>query len=152
MIQRIQSVYFLLAGILPAFSFCVPMARYSGANGENVYGLTAWALFSENDALCSHPWGIFVFVLLSIVLAFICIFAYKNRIRQIHLSNLLLTSILLSALAFVGYGYFYGNEYGVRFLPSWGFLFPVFAYVFASLGRRAVCKDEELVRAADRIR
>ena len=152
MIQRIQSVYFLLAGILPAFSFCVPMAHYTGANGEVLYSMNVWSMSMINGDILAHPWGIFSFAIISMVMSIVCIFAYKNRIRQIHLSNILLTAILLFALTFVAYGYFYGSEYGVRFLPSWGFAFPVLAYLFATLGRRAVCKDEELVRAADRIR
>ena len=152
MIQRIQSVYFLLAGILPAFSFCVPMARYYDADGQLTYQLTAATMSAVDGATTSHPWGILAFAVISIIMAFICIFAYKNRIKQISLSNLLLTSLLLLALAFVGHGYYYGDELAVRFLPSWGFVFPVLSYVFAFLGRRAVRKDEELVRAADRIR
>ena len=152
MIQRIQSVYFLLAGILPAFSFCVPMAHYVDNNGEAVYSLYAASLMNAQGETLGHPWGILAFVVISIILAFVCIFGFKNRIRQIALSSLLLTSLLLAALAFVAHGYFYGEDLAVRFLPSWGFAFPVLSFIFAMLGRRAVRKDEELVRAADRIR
>ena len=152
MIQRIQSVYFLLAGIIPAFSFCVPMARYYDANGQLAYHLNAASITAADGSVMAYPWGVLVFAVVSIVMAFVCIFGYKNRVKQISLSNLLLTSLLLLALAFVAHGYYFGNEQAVRFLPSWGFVFPVLAYVFAFLGRRAVRKDEELVRAADRIR
>lgn len=152
MIQRIQSVYFLLAGILPAFSFCVPMACYYDANGQLTHRMNALTMSAADGSVLSYPWGILVFAIISIVMAFVCIFAYKNRVKQISLSNLLLTSLLLMALAFVAHGYYLGDELAVRFLPSWGFAFPVLAYVFAFLGRRAVRKDEELVRAADRIR
>lgn len=151
MIQRIQSVYFLLAGILPAFSFCVPMAHYYN-NGNEVASLYAASLTSVEGAVMNHPWGMLTFAVISIVMAFVCIFGYKNRMKQIALGGLLLTSLLLFALCYVAYGYYYGNDMAVRFLPTWGIVFPVVAFVFAILGRRAVRKDEELVRAADRIR
>ena len=151
MIQRIQSVYFLLAGILPAFTFCVPMARYYNEQGAMEMELTPWSLSSVEGVL-SHPWGLLTFTVLSIVMAVVCILGYKNRRRQIALSNLLLTLILILGLTFVAYGYSYGSTQSLRFLPDWGVLFPSFSFIFAILGRNGVRKDEELVRAADRIR
>ena len=151
MIQRIQSVYFLLAGILPAFTFCVPMAQYLTEQGELQYVLNPWAL-SSVEGVVSHPWGLLTFTVLSMVMAVLCIFGYKNRRRQIAMSSLLLTLILILGLTYVAYGYSLGSTHSLRFLPDWGVLFPCFSFIFAILGRSGVRKDEELVRAADRIR
>ena len=152
MIQRIQSVYFLLAGILPAFTFCVPLAKYLDQNGEVVYDLNSVALTSLTGGETSTPWGMMVFAITSIVMAFVCLLSFKNRRMQIAWSNILLTVILLFALTYVAYGYSYGTIHEVRFLPTWGIVFPVLSFLLALLGRRGVHKDEELVRAADRIR
>ena len=151
MIQRIQSVYFLLAGILPAFTFCVPMAQYLNEQGQTELVLTSWSL-SSAEAAVAHPWGILTFTVLSMIMAFVCLFGYKNRRRQIAMSSFLLTLILILGLTFVAYGYSFGSTHALRFLPDWGVLFPSIAFIFAILGRNGVRKDEELVRAADRIR
>ena len=134
MIQRIQSVYFLLAGILPAITFWCPLAVYTGpAVSEPQYVLSALGL-------------------LSLVVAFYALFSYKNRRQQIRIGGWLISSLMLLALSLVAYGYSYAEVRHLDFMPYWGTLLLFFSVFFAILGRRAVRKDEELVRAADRIR
>ena len=154
MIQRIQSVYFLLAGILPAITFWCPLAVYTGpAVSEPQYVLSALGLLSQAEGgLVAYSWGILFFNLLSLVVAFYALFSYKNRRQQIRIGGWLISSLMLSALSLVAYGYSYAEVRHLDFMPYWGILLLFFSVFFAILGRRAVRKDEELVRAADRIR
>lgn len=52
MIQRIQSVYLLMAGLVLAFSFCTPQINFSGADGvvATMYAL-ALRVFPLHSAL-----------------------------------------------------------------------------------------------------
>lgn len=152
MIQRVQSVYFLLAGIFPAFTFCTPMAHYTDRDAAVVYQLTSWAIADMKGKAMAHPWGMVSLAVIVVIFSFVCLMAYRNRLRQIALSNLLISMILIYTLAYVAYGYAYGTSLGLAFLPQWGLVFPALSLVFAFLARRGVCKDEALVRAADRIR
>ena len=85
-------------------------------------------------------------------MAFYALFSYKNRRQQIRIGGWLISSLMLSALSLVAYGYSYAEVRHLDFMPYWGILLLFFSVFFAILGRRAVRKDEELVRAADRIR
>ena len=85
MIQRIQSVYLLLAGIIPAFTFCTPIITFS--NGSS---LMSYAITGTEEHFISCPWGVLAFTVLSILTALFTIFNYKNRPRQIRLCNLFL--------------------------------------------------------------
>ena len=152
MIQRIQSVYFLLAGIFPAFTFCTPMAQYLNGKGEVEYTLNSIGMTATDGTLAAQPWGLLLFTVFTILLGILCIFGYKNRRRQMVMSTLLVSVTLVLALTYVAYGYSYGTSFDLRFLPSWGIVFPVLSFVCTLLARRGIRKDEELVRAADRIR
>lgn len=154
MIQRIQSVYFLLAGIFPAITFWCPLAVYTSPTvSEPQYVLSALGLLSSAEGgTVAHPWGIMFFNVLSLVVAFVALFSYKNRKQQMRIGGWLISSLMLSALSLVAYGYSYAEVHHLDFMPSWGTLLLFFSVFFAILGRRAVRRDEELVRAADRIR
>lgn len=152
MIQRIQSVYFLLAGILPAFTFCTPLVRFYGVAGEVGFVLDSSALTAAGAGVAARPWGILFLTVVSIVLAFVSLFGYGNRKRQLVWSRWLAVCLLLQGATVAAYAYSYGAANGVSPMPAWGIVFPALSLAFAVLGRRGVRQDEELVRAADRIR
>ena len=147
MIQRIQSVYLLLAGIIPAFTFCTPIITFS--NGSS---LMSYAITGTEEHFISCPWGVLAFTVLSILTALFTIFNYKNRPRQIRLCNLLLIFILLLYVSILAYSYAFENRHNVSMSYSIGLLLPLISYVSGWLARRAIRKDEALVRAAERFR
>lgn len=147
MIQRIQSVYLLVAGIVLAFGFCVPIVTFS-----DKASLNASALTDISGEYISTPWGVLFFSVLSIITALYTIFSYKNRHRQIILTNVLLGFILFLCICIVAYSWAYGIKNEISFSPAYGMVLPILAYILGWLARRSIRKDEELVRAADRIR
>ena len=63
MIQRIQSVYLLMAGLVLAFSFCTPQINFSGADGvvATMYAVGIESISSSLGpvgANISTPWGV----------------------------------------------------------------------------------------------
>jgi Na+-translocating ferredoxin:NAD+ oxidoreductase RnfA subunit len=137
MIQRIQSL-FLVVVIL-----C----------GVCLYLFPFW--IGENS-IAKHlrsPTSITAVVnLLSILLAVVCLFFYKNRKLQIKISYLLtVISILLALVLLVFTTRIFKDDFenGHRLWPSY---LPLIAAVAAYMASRYIKKDEELVRSADRIR
>ena len=141
MIQRIQSVYLLLGAL----------------------ALLSMLLFDEvwvGEAAEALPWFAPVLLILggiTVALALVAIFLYKNRARQRGV--VVGVQWLTVAWMAVFYG---GLFYGGQLQTSAGgdpitasllvLLVPILAYVFFFLARRGIQKDIALVRSMDRLR
>jgi len=136
MLQRIQSVYLLLvliaSGVLPVF-----LPLYTLKNGDVVS-------FMDNIAFVL----LFVF---SATLAIISIFSYKKRKKQFVLNrlNIILNLILLGLFIYRLFNLSGEAEVSEKGI---GMFLPIVSIVFLSLANRAVKKDEDLVKSADRLR
>lgn len=135
MIQRIQTLYLTLVVLL---SFVL------------IYGVQASIL---GLGFLQGSTGVLVFGegVLSILLAVGSIFWYRNRQNQFVINRLNLISQLF-LLGFFVYrslnvsGEVATSEKGI------GMLIPIFSIVFLVLANRAIKKDEDLVKSADRLR
>jgi hypothetical protein len=152
MIQRIQSVYFLLAGLFPALLFFTSLLTFE-CEGK-VYFLSAVSFGISGQPALHTPYGVIVFAILCVVLPILAIFKYSNRSLQIKLAKYTLLLQMLLAVTFAVYIWtFIGGFSGVaNFTPGIGLLFWILAVIFTILAKKAVKHDEDLVRAADRIR
>lgn len=125
MIQRIQTVYLILAFIL-----LVVAAVLSISGGGTVRLI---------EGLCFA---------VSAVVTLVAVFLYHKRMRQANCVTfsgfgILLGFIVVTAVPLAGHAEpDFGAELAVAF----------FALLFNFLARRAIIKDEKLVRSADRIR
>ena len=135
MLQRIQSVWLLLAAIFLFLSFRFPF--YSGNTAEKA-GVKFTAGYN------------FLTLVLTAILAAGClaiIFLYKNRKLQLRLTiAALLVSIAILAVYFAGLRDFVSGE--LSFSAIFIFLVPVLLL----LAGRGIYKDEKLVRSLDRLR
>lgn len=136
MIQRIQTVYLLIAfiasGILP---FIFPL--WINSAGDEV-------IFFDNLAFIL----LFIF---SATLSLVSIFRYKNRKSQFVIGrfNIILNLILLGLFVYQSLnlsGETVVSEKGI------GMILPIVSIVFLSLANRAIKKDEDLVKSVDRLR
>jgi len=129
MIQRIQSVYFGLAGLLASAVVAFPISAYA-----------------PDPLRLSGSWVVFGFALLAAG-AWANIFNFKDRKRQFVIGRLL---ILLS------FGMFITVLAPLLKLESWkpgyALMAPLGAVILLSLANRAVQKDEELVKESKRFR
>ncbi|MBR1652053.1 MAG: DUF4293 domain-containing protein [Alloprevotella sp.] len=155
MIQRIQSVYLLLAGILPAFTFTTPLARFS--LGEDAFltlsslGLRATGT-PQPTATQPVYLALALLAVLLMLLSVLNIFGYKNRKRQVRVCNWSVALAVAWYAAYVGICAMFTQQTGTAFTPALCAALPFLTLVFTLLARRSIKKDEELVRAADRIR
>ena len=129
MIQRIQSIFLLIVVLCgAAYIFVVQYNENALSDDEMFYSCSILLNF------------------ISILLAVINIFLYKNRKLQMRLCSLLIVL----------------NAFLVLFIPLlvhyyiinqlWTICFPLISTLSSFLARIYIKKDEELVRSSDRIR
>jgi len=158
MIQRIQTLYLLLATVLMSLTLFLPLATITPKGGEELV-LRAYTIDNVPTGEIGSDLQIYLICLccllaLPTLMSFVIIFLYKNRLLQIRLcvSEIVL---LVGALAFIGiYCYRLYDIIAVDAVFTLGFtsLMPIFAIVFVALAIRGIAKDEALVRSLDRIR
>lgn len=136
MIQRIQTIYLLLAfvvtGILPFF---IPLWTM---NGKDYF-------FMQNQ--------VYVILLgLSTTLSLLSIISYKKRQNQFVIGrlNIILNLILLGL--FVYHSLNLSGETPVVSEKGIGMFLPILAIVLLVLANKAIKKDEDLVKSVDRLR
>ncbi len=140
MIQRIQSIYLILAAAALAFFLGAPLATYTDLN-DAVHHV------SPNPMELKY-W----LAVLSILVAVIDIFYYSNRRIQINIcyTNCLLIIILASI---VTYELFMIDAEGVKnFQIQFGTFLPTIALIFHLLAAKSISKDIQTVKSSDRLR
>lgn len=147
MIQRIQTVYLIIAAILLSLLFLIPFAEI--AKDGMVY-LFDFKGVSANGTLKENGYVISVLTGIIIVLQGIAILSFKNRIRQIRL--LVISILLMLGLLgmFFFFTYYTFSDAQVSFKIS--IVFPLIAIILDYMAIRAIGKDEKLIRSIDRIR
>ncbi|MBR1550507.1 MAG: DUF4293 domain-containing protein [Bacteroidales bacterium] len=179
MIQRIQSLWLLLAACCMGLCLMVPVAKYQFDNmpteGQRVEAqLDLFApggadMMLQMDQPVVHygqrltgmeTWPLVTIVLVCMVIAVVAILLFKRRTLQARLSAFgFILSVVYAFLLF-----FWGVDHYADLLSAgmggtqpevtWhvGAYAPLAAMVFFFLAQRAIKKDEALVKAADRLR
>jgi len=138
--------------ILTLLLFAGPIADFSVDNG--VLSLKHSGIFdSQGEKLELSTWPLTLFFALVSILAFLNIFSYKNRVRQMRLCIfLMLISVGMVAMMFY-YTWMSGNKFDAsQTLYQWRFVIPPILIILQYLAFRGIRKDELLVKAYDRIR
>lgn len=136
--------------------FFLPISEFTISGITHSYGLLGIRNISTGITTTSMS---SILVAVSVVsIAFDCIatiFLYKNRKFQIFLTRITLLAIIIQIV-----GIFFLNDHVVKGFNSanpsvtysFSCIIPLIALVLTFLANRAIRKDEELIRAADRIR
>ncbi len=158
MIQRIQTVFLVLAIIAVILLAFFPLATFYSQTG--IFVLHAYELESITPGakIPFVPWifaPLAVIALVVLILNVIALLSYKNRIKQI---KLLQVSILLNILFIVGLMFYYvptieeNTSTAVDYTESIGIYLPLISLVFTLIAQHFIKKDEKLVRSVDRLR
>lgn len=146
MIQRIQSIYLLLAAILMAVTAFSPLLIV------DTHLVTSMGI-SEGNAMIKPTYGIVSTALLSALLSFVTIFFFKNRKKQNIIANVTIASTFFFYVTVLTYMLsYYDNFFTKGIAVSYGIVLPVLAIVLVVLAKGKIKKDEKLVRSLDRIR
>lgn len=154
MIQRIQTVYFLAAALLVSVTL-FGTDVFSFLKGET-YHASAYSFFKGTQLLSKMDFWMLSVV--QIVFAFMIIFSFKMRHRQIFLGWILfLLNILSSAWIVLGANVKMIEVSKNLEAPkelSFGFAFYVHAaaFILVFLGIRAVRKDKKTIDSLNRLR
>lgn len=143
MIQRIQSIFLLLASGACLSLFALPVSdTETPQEGSVLFADSQFTLF-DNPVLL----GIFG---AGAALLLIAIFLFRNRKLQMNMSML---SIAL-VVGGIGFGFYQLSLDSAQKAATFaaGTLMPIIAIVFAYLAKVYINKDEKLVRSADRLR
>lgn len=170
MIQRIQTLYLLIAAGLLTGLFFIPMAEASMMcpqypTGEDIREYLILYIYGfKGNMLATPNWFVFTTALLgaSLLLAVTAIFLFKKRRVQQKLVLLLILLLLgVSAMSVYQYQLFEGfrnsplkiGGYDFQMTTQWaGFFFAPACIILALLALRGIRKDEKLVRSLDRLR
>ena len=152
MIQRIQSLYLLLAAGLMAVLCFVPFASFLH-EGE-VFRQTVWGISSTGETVAkvvpTLPMGILA--VLSALLPFVIIFLYKNRGLQMRLCIAEIVLLVGMVIYMAMYLFRSGSDISDRIALSVVDIFPVLAMILVFMAFKRIMKDHLLVKSLDRIR
>ena len=149
--QRIQTVWLVLAFAAMIALLFLPIGIFAAPQGN-------WIMYNwstrplAGDGTVMNHWGLFVLALIIALLSLFIVFLYKKRKLQMRLTML---GMLLTA----GYLVYYIVEVAKltnALQASYGFKFalalPIITIILLFMARRAIRKDEVLVRMSNRLR
>ncbi|MEL6987484.1 MAG: DUF4293 domain-containing protein [Bacteroidota bacterium] len=145
MIQRIQTLFLLIAALSFVALFKLPFATSTAKIGE---------IFSDGIYNLNDHTLLLGLTVLGILIALGNIFLFKNRPLQMRLSYLLVVvAVCLGALSLM---YFMGATKDMQanqeVHDKAGLYMPIIGVVFGILASVFIRKDENLVRSSDRLR
>jgi len=153
MLQRLQTLYLLIASICMLLASTLPLARFTLPNGY-IVKFESTGVFL-NETLIDSTWALLVMGAITSILAVVTIFLYKGRLLQIRLT-ILNTLIIIGFYIFAGIILF--NIKNSSLLETAHFsigivaFLPLVAIVLSILAIRRIYADEALVRSLSRLR
>ena len=152
MLQRSQTLFLLGVFILSLLLLTGPIAHFSLEGSE--FLLRYSGLYNAaGERMEVVTWPLSAIFIISVVLTFLDIFFYRNRMRQMRIAIFL---ILLNA-GILGMMFFYtsvarGRLEDALVLYQWRFVVPPVCMILLYFAFRRIRRDELLVKAYDRIR
>ena len=139
-IQRIQTVYLLLAAIIMGVFAFVPVIKFLSPDGSFI---------NAYDSMQCGVWMIALEVLIA-VLALITIFKYSDLKGQIRLTNILM--LLLLALVIAILVVLWRLHDGANVSLTLFYIMPFVALILFWLAKKGIKHDKKLLADSERIR
>ena len=141
MIQRIQTLWMLLAAIVISLSFFFPFAKWSSSElGSTIV---------EIKNLTALDFVIVIIFIANVIVGLLyAIFQYKNRKVQLLFCYVCAFFSLLCA----GMMFYLGFKEAEGKTLYFGIVFPVISFLFILMAILAIRKDEKLIKSLDRLR
>lgn len=143
MIQRIQSIWLLLAAVFAALTF-----RFPFYSGQMVIDPATHAT-SHADLNANTTVGLTILTVLAGAIAFADIFLFRNRTMQLRIAYLgMVATIALIAVYILAIEHFVSGSSNLAL----SCILPFMILLFYILAARGIWKDQRLVRSMDRLR
>lgn len=157
MIQRIQSLYLMLATILVVVCMASCIGYYISDEEGRVGKL--FNLFCESyeegyPARLGTVFSLFIILLIESTLSFLNIFLFKYRALQMRVCTFCMILLVgwYAAYAFFAWYFLDAFQANVSFKVSVWASLPFVSLILLYLAFRGIFKDEKLVRSLDRLR
>ena len=147
-IQRIQSVYLLIAVILMAVFAFFPALTFELGGREFVYG----ALATGKVGVTHIDPLMLMLVVLICLLAIIDIFLYKNLQRQMTVCFVDIIIGLAMLIAIGIQAFVVSGKEGLVLNCQWYLALPILSIIFLMMAHKAMSRDKKLLRDSDRLR
>jgi hypothetical protein len=158
MIQRIQSIFLLLAFLAAIILFFFPLSGVYATTATYkfyVYGLINMVPGEESIFSFMTTFPLLLLNILVGAFALGAIFLYNKRVTQMKIVRFaILLNIVFIGLVFFVYASIIEKNLLVSpdYLDEAGIYFPLISLIFLILANRSIMKDEKLVRSVDRLR
>jgi hypothetical protein len=147
MLQRLQSLYLLLAMVPYVLLFFFPIAEYTTPDAINTFSLMEITNGNSNSTV-----PLIIVVCLLAAACLVTIFLFKKRPLQIKITAITLL-VHIGFIAAVFYSAdFIANKLGTVANYKAGMYIALIPILFIVLAHRAIRKDEKMVNNTDRLR
>ncbi len=156
MLQRIQTIYLLIAILCNALMMFIPLFSFSIQ--EINYTITACIIKETANGQIQKnisSFWILIPLILSIFSMTIAMFSYHNRMKQIKLCKLIMAFqpvIIILAISWLLSSFPIEMAEMIQKTKPLSLIFPVVSMVWIYLAIKQIKKDDELVKSIDRIR
>lgn len=150
MIQRIQTVYLLLAVVVGIVANSMEIATLGTDGLLRCRVFSLWLVDADggrNMSTCA----IFIIQLVCLTMALFTIFQYRNRKMQMVFCNALVTLMVIWYMITGAYLYFFSQDMSILSI-RWGLPLPLLEIILFIMAKKRIKHDDDLVKAADRIR
>jgi hypothetical protein len=158
MIQRIQSVFLLIALACSVAVFFFPLAGIYSDTSTYLFYIYKFQNMVPGEVNQFNNTAVIPLAAINgimAILVLVSILSYKNRITQMRLVRFaIFLDIILVALIFFIYAGIIERTLFVTpdYMSEAGIYFPLVALIFLILANRYIQRDERMVRSLDRLR
>ena len=161
MIQRVQSIFLLIAIIIPIVLIFIPLGYVDTELARYVYNSISLKEMIPDGASVIRLYYLAFCLFMTSALSAISLFTYKNRVKQMQIVSITMIIFLITLLLIlwicpdVIFKKFFGarmEDYIFSFNTVPLLIMIVVEALCLFFANRFIKKDEELVRSADRLR
>jgi len=154
MIQRIQTLFLLIASMLLFLGFFTPLAKITITNPNDIISLYPYKMVSMVKGESATTLFLVNGIMLGVaaILGVINIFNYKKR--KLQMLFCVITAILIFVTCNLSFLLILTTMSSTNASISYNIIsvFPIIALVLVYLAYRAINKDEKLIKSINRIR
>jgi hypothetical protein len=161
MIQRVQSIFLLIAIIIPIVLIFIPLGYIDTNMARYVYDSISLKEMVPDGASVIRLYYLAFCLFMTAALSAVALFTYKNRVKQMQIVSITMIVFLITLLLIlwicpdVVFKKFFAarmEDYTFIFNTVPLLIMIVVEAVCLFFANRFIKKDEELVRSADRLR
>lgn len=149
-IQRIQTLYFLLSAIVTAVALCLPVAYFIDGAGE-LFEMKPLVL-SSNEGLDYSVCALFVLLLVSAVAAVVSVFLFKKLARQIRTCAFNIVVLGGYLVVLVVFLFVIPGKLDASVEINWAACLPLVALILQVMALRAIFRDKRLLQEVNSMR